>query len=101
MANTQSEEDGNSEATLAGCLVMVLSLAVIVGVALPVVRWRDPASGQPLPRMFSIAVPVLAGAVCCGIATGILKIFGVPVSRKTKRESADNDAPARDEQNLS
>jgi hypothetical protein len=71
--------DENGEITVAGCLLLILSLAVIVSVALPVVMWRDPVSGQPLPRNIAIITPLLAGGLCCSIGTAILKIFGLQV----------------------
>ncbi len=62
--------------------------------AIPVVKWRDPEFGRPLPRMIAIATPVLAGALFCAIGTGILKILGIPVMAKRKRESPDSDEDA-------
>jgi hypothetical protein len=90
MTGTQSDDRVNRQTTVAGCVLMVVSLAVLAGVALPVVTWRDPESGRPLPRELSIAVPLLAGALCYGIGTGILKIFGVSVEATRSRESADH-----------
>ena len=89
MAGTQSEDDENSQPTVAGCLLMVLSLAVIGCVAIPVVTWRDPDSGRPLPRMIAIVTPVLAGALCYGIGTAILKILGLSVLTMPKRKPPD------------
>jgi hypothetical protein len=89
MTGNQSQDDKNGQTTIAGCLVVILSLAVIGAVAIPVVTWRDPESGRPLPRMVAIVVPVLAGALCCGICTGILKILGISVMAKPKTESPD------------
>ena len=59
---TQSEKDDNSKPSLAGCLLLVLCLAVIVFVALEVVTWRDPA--VTLSVELKAAIPILAGALC-------------------------------------
>jgi hypothetical protein len=93
MAGTESEDDENSRPTVAGCLLMVLSLAVIGGVAIPVVRWRDPGSGSPLPQEVAIAAPVVAGALCYGIGAALLKILGLPVFVRPKKEPPDASEP--------
>jgi hypothetical protein len=99
---TPPQKDDNSRPTVAGCLLLLLSLAVIGGVALAVVSWRDPDSGRPLPREMAIAVPVLAGALCCAIGTGLLRLLGLSVLTKPKDESFarpdDLDSSERDEQ---
>jgi hypothetical protein len=63
--------------TGAGCVVTLLTLVVILGVALPVVRWRDPATGEPLPRTLAILAPFLIGAVFHGICAGLLRLVGL------------------------
>jgi hypothetical protein len=102
MAGTPSEENDNSRPTVAGCLLMLVSLAVIGAVAIPVVTWRDPEDGQPMPKMVAILTPVLAGALCYGIGTAILKVLGLPVLVPSKKQSSerpeDEDTSARDEE---
>jgi hypothetical protein len=102
MARGPSEEDDGSRPTVAGCLLLLLSLAVIGGAALLVVRWRDPVSGLPLPQEIAMVVPVLAGALCCAIGTGLLRVLGLSVLTKPKRQSSDRpkdlDASEKDEQ---
>lgn len=92
MAERRPEDDNdnrNSQPTVAGCLLLLVSLAVIFGVAIPVVRWRNSETGRLLPRMVAIVVPVLAGAIVHGLGTAILKIVGLPVLVKSKPESSD------------
>jgi hypothetical protein len=98
MAGNRSEADDNSQPTVAGCLLLALSLVVIGAVALPLVSWRDPDSGRPLPRSVAIVGPVLAGAVFYGIGTGLLRILGLSVLAKPKQQSADSPSdPATSE----
>jgi hypothetical protein len=101
MAATQDEDDAKSQPTLAGCLLLALSVAVIVGLAVPLVRWRSPDSGRPLPRMVAILAPLLAGALCYGIGAAMLRILGLPVWARSRKDSSDRpgdgDAPPRGE----
>lgn len=73
--------------TAAGCLLLLVSVALIFGLAIPIVTWRDPQSGQPLPRMVAIVLPLLAGALCYAIGTGILKLFGLSTFAKSEKRS--------------
>ena len=79
MTGPPSKDKDTSQPTIAGIVLMLISLAIIVYVALVVVRWRDPESGIALPRMVAIVVPILAGALFYAIGTGILKLFGIAV----------------------
>jgi hypothetical protein len=78
-------DDDKTKLTRVGCVLTLLSLAVIFGVALPIVGWRDPETGQPLPRMVAIVAPVLIGAAVHGIGSFFLRMLGLPVW--AKRES--------------
>jgi hypothetical protein len=102
MAEPHPDNDDDSQLTVAGCLLLLVSLAVIGGVALPVVTWRDAHSGRPAPRIVAIVVPVLAGALCHGIGTAILRMIGMSVFVKAKKNSPnrreDVDASEGDEQ---
>src|SRR5262249_4766035 len=40
-----SKEGDNTKLTAVGCVVTLLSVAITFAVAIPVVRWRDPATG--------------------------------------------------------
>jgi hypothetical protein len=86
MTEPHSKDEDKARPTMAGCVLMVLSLAVIVCVALPVVEWRDPNTGFALPRMVAVVLPILAGAAVYGIGTGILKLFGIPVLKHDGNE---------------
>lgn len=97
MAGTPSEDDDNSQPTFAGCVLLVLSVAVIGVVALALVTWRDPETGRPLPRMVAIIAPVLAGAICYGIGSGLLRMLGLAVLVKPKKESPERDRQTPDE----
>jgi len=76
------ETDDNAKLTAAGCVLTLLSVAVIVAVAVPIVRWRDPADGLPLPRFLAILSPLLIGAAVHGIGSLLLRILGLPVWSK-------------------
>jgi hypothetical protein len=57
----------------------LLSAAVSIGVALPIVHWRDPATGQPLPRQIALLAPILIGAAVHGIGSLFLRLIGLRV----------------------
>ena len=76
--------------TPAGCLLTVLSLAVIFGLAVPLVTWRDP-DGDPLPKGVAILLPILAGALCYGIGSAVLGFFGLPVLTKSKKPADQSE----------
>jgi hypothetical protein len=70
--------DDKAKPTVAGCILTLLTLAVIFSVAIPVVRWRDP-NGEPLPRNLAIILPILAGAVFFAIISGLLRLVGLRI----------------------
>jgi hypothetical protein len=57
---------------------MLITVILILGVALPIVRWRDPATGQPLPQELAIFSPFIFGAAFFGTASLILRLIGLP-----------------------
>jgi hypothetical protein len=73
-----SKENENVKLTAVGCVLTLLSVAVIFGVAIPIVRWRDPLTREPLPRIVAIIAPLLIGATVNGIASLLLKLVGLP-----------------------
>jgi len=83
------QDDAGSRRTALGCLLTALSAAVIFGSAVPIVSWRDPDSQLPLPRSVAIAVPFLLGALCFGIGSAILKVLGLTVWAKPKKDSSN------------
>jgi hypothetical protein len=101
MAATPDEDDDKGQLTPAGCLLIALSVAVIVTLAVPLVTWRDPDSGRPLPRMVAILAPFLAGALCYGIGAALLRVLGLPIWARSRKDSSDRqgdgDAPPRGE----
>jgi hypothetical protein len=66
----------------------LLTLAVILGVALPIVRWRHPETGQSLPSDAAIYAPLVVGAVFHGIGTGLLRLVGLRVWSKTDQDDS-------------
>src|SRR5262245_20491705 len=86
-------EGDNTKLTGVGCVVTLLSVAVAFVVAIPVVRWRDPATGQPLPREVAIIAPLLIGAAFNGIASFLLRVLGVRVWAKQEK-AADEERPS-------
>jgi hypothetical protein len=73
------KEDDNAQLTGVGCVLTFLTVAVIFAVALPIVRWRDPETGEPLPRTVAIFSPILIGAVFHGIGMLFLRLIGLRV----------------------
>jgi len=69
---------------------MLVCVAVIVGVALYLATWRDADSGHPISKKVAIFAPLLAGAVCYGIGSAILRFLGLPVLKKREKESSDD-----------
>jgi hypothetical protein len=70
-------DDDKAKPTHVGCVLTLLSVAVIVGVAVPIAHWRDPATGQPPPRMVAILAPILIGAAFHGMGTFLLRLVGL------------------------
>jgi hypothetical protein len=93
-APARPEDDPKAKLTTTGCILTTLTLAIILGVALPIVRWRDPVTREPLPRLVAIATPFLIGAVFHGIATVLLRLVGLPVWAKGSDESPGDPAGA-------
>jgi hypothetical protein len=79
--------EDKAKLTGVGCVLTLLSVAVIFGVALPIVRWRHPATGQPLPQEVAILAPVLIGAAVHGIGSLFLRLIGVRVWSKRESET--------------
>jgi hypothetical protein len=79
------EGDG-AKLTGVGCVVTLLTVAIILGVALPIVRWRDPATGQPLPRMVAVIAPFLVGASFHGICAALLRLVGLRLWSKPGKD---------------
>jgi hypothetical protein len=90
-ANIKRETDEKGRPTLAGCFLTLLSVAVIFGSAVPIVTWRDPETGLPIPRMLAIAAPFLAGGLCYAVGAAILRLLGLPLFKKTP-DSNGSDA---------
>ena len=61
-------------------------MAVIFGVAIPIVQWRDHMTGRPLPRDVAIWAPVLIGAVVYAIGIGLLRLLGLRIRYKSERD---------------
>jgi hypothetical protein len=91
MQMEHAEEDGNAKLTGIGCALTLLSVAVVFGVALPMVRWRDPETGQPLPRSVAIFSPLLLGAAFHGIGLLVLKLVGLRVWSKREQEEGKEE----------
>jgi hypothetical protein len=81
-------EDDKGKLTAVGCVLTLLTTAVIFGVALSIVQWRNPETGQPLPRMVAILAPILIGAVFHGIGTGFLRLLGLRTWSKSERDAS-------------
>jgi hypothetical protein len=85
-------DDKKAKLTGVGCVLTLLTVAVIFGTALPIVQWRDPETGRPLPRMIAIFTPFLIGAAFNGICAGLLRLVGIRVwSGSDNDESLSSD----------
>jgi hypothetical protein len=85
-------QDDKAKPTVAGCVLLLLSVAVIFVVALPILRWRHPATGEAPPLEIAILVSVLIGAAVHGIGSLLLRSLGLPIW--AKRE-LDVERPGR------
>jgi hypothetical protein len=81
------EEGGNEKLTGVGCILTLITVAVIFGVAIPIARWRDPATGQPLPRVVAIASAFVIGAAVHGFGSLLLRLIGLQVWSKRKMKA--------------
>ncbi len=88
--STSPADDPKSKPTAAGCFLSLICVAIIFGSAVPIVTWRDPESGLPIPRMIAIAAPFLAGGLCYAIGAGILTVLGISIVQK-RTEPTDVD----------
>jgi hypothetical protein len=95
MSESEPVDDKGERATVAGCLLMFVCVAVIAGVALYVATWRDADSKLPIPRKVAILAPLLAGALCFGIGSAILRFFGLPVLVKPEKDPFDDTETSR------
>lgn len=84
--NEPPRDNGNQKLTAVGCLLTLLTVALIFGVAIPIVQWRDPDTGRPLPRLIAISLPVITGAVFYGGASFLLNLIGLPVMAKREND---------------
>lgn len=73
----EERDDKKKKPSPAGCILAILTLAVIIGVSYPVVRWRSPETGEPLPRMVAVFTPFLVGGVFHGIGGYLLRLLGL------------------------
>jgi hypothetical protein len=79
LERVSSADADKGKLTRAGCFLTFLSVAVIFGVAIAIVGWRDPATGQPLPLAIAIVAPISIGAAVHGIASLFLRLIGLRV----------------------
>jgi len=91
MASSQQDDEKNLQPTLAGCLLTVLSLAVLGGLALLAVRWREPDSDEPLDKEIVVLLVILGWALFYGIGSAILTSLGLPIFKPKKAQSGRED----------
>jgi hypothetical protein len=73
-----------------GCVLTLLTVAVIFSVAIPIVQWRDAETGRPLPRAVAIFAPFLIGAVFNAIGIGLLRLLGLRILSKPEQDDSDS-----------
>ena len=88
LAEHDPARDDNAKPTVAGYVLTVLSVAVIFGVAIPIVQWGDPATQKPLPRIVAIALPFILGAAFHGIGTVLLRLVGLRIWSKPETDES-------------
>jgi hypothetical protein len=86
--------DDKAQLTGVGCVLTLLSVAVIVGVAIPIVRWHDPETGEPLPRDLAIWAPIIIGASFHAISSVLLRLVGLRVWSKPEKEGTEAEPQA-------
>jgi hypothetical protein len=84
--NPAGEDKG--KLTGAGCVLTLLSVAVICGLAVPIVQWRDAVTGEPLPRDVAVLAPVLIGGAFHGVGTVLLRLVGLRVWSKSETDES-------------
>jgi len=89
LAQSNPTGQGGEKPTTAGCIVTLLTLVVILGMAISIVQWRDAATERPLPQDVAIAAPFLVGAVFFWICTVLLKLVGLRIWSQPEKEDAD------------
>ena len=80
--------DDKVKPTGVGCVLTLLTVGIILGVAIPIVQWRDPQTGQPLPRTVAIIAPFLIGAAFHGIGMLLLRLFGLRTWSESETEES-------------
>jgi hypothetical protein len=93
MTASHDEKDSGKQLTSAGCVVTALCTAVMFCAAVPIVRWRDPDTGRPLPRVVAIGAPFLLGAACYGLGVALLALLGKSVWANPKKPSPGHPGP--------
>ena len=88
MAEHDPASEDNAKSTVAGYVLTLLSVAVIIGVAIPIGQWRDPATHRPLPRIVAVALPFLLAASFHGIGTVLLRLMGLRIWSKPETEES-------------
>jgi hypothetical protein len=87
-----SHDDDKAKLTGVGCVVILLTVAVIVVTAVPLVMWRDPVNGEPLSRKAAIPAPFAVAAVFFGVVSFVLKLVGLPVWSMPPKEEHNGEA---------
>jgi hypothetical protein len=81
------EEGVNEKLTGVGCILTLITIAVLFGVAIPIAHWRNPATEQPLPRDIAIASPFVIGAAVHRIGSLLLRLISLQVWSKRKMKA--------------
>jgi hypothetical protein len=89
ISEDNSQLDIKAKLTPVGCVLTLLTVAIIFGVAVPLVRWRDPVTKLPLPLGIAIFSPFLIGAAFHGIATLILRLVGFRVLSEPEKDEGN------------
>lgn len=89
MTEPEKQCDDGAQPTRAGCLLALVSAGVLLVAAVPIVQWRDPETGQPLPRLVAIVAAASVGAVCYGIGTALLWVLGLPAWTKPGEDNSE------------
>jgi hypothetical protein len=88
LAERNPAGDDDTKLTAVGCVLTLLTVAVIFGVAIPIVQWRDVETGRPLPRTVAILTPFLIGAIFNAIGIGLLRLLGLRIWSKSEQDDS-------------
>jgi hypothetical protein len=78
-----------SELTSEGCLILALSLVVMAGFAMPILKLTGPNGLNLSPGVPLFAI-LWSGAFSCALGAGVLRVLRAPMWKDRKDRSEDD-----------